>query len=402
MEQKEKLVLKTIKVENFRSLKKSSINFKDFNVIIGPNASGKSNIVEIFRLVKEVLDPESINPFSRYWGYQNAVWQHNEELPIKFEFIFEKGFEYSITFSGIGGKLEILKEKIQNDTWEISAVGNKILAKSKGLRYTVEKDVARSIIPAIYKYIYLGPGLWTLEEKVHNSVTRMRSLKRKKRDEILESFRSLLEFPMFLSGFFYRNTIIKPLPKLAKNPTKVAKQWKLEFNCENLQSVLYSIYSKKAAFPEDFIRNLNLVFPDVEKIFPQFTEDGRVFIVVIENGVQFLPNDLSDGFYKVLSILAALELDSSQIIIEELENAVHPQALEILVDALKTSGRQVIITTHSPAVLDVVDPDDLIVVNKEGGETKVSKIKSHKKLKNKLDELGMTLGESWLLGGIED
>ena len=83
---------------------------------------------------------------------------------------------------------------------------------------------------------------------------------------------------------------------------------------------------------------------------------------------------------------------------EEPENFIHPELLGALVEVLKKSDKQVILSTHSPYFVDFVEPNDIRVVEKEEGETKVSEVKNPDKLKEALKEMG--LGELWYSGEI--
>ena len=50
------IFLKHLKVENFKSFKNLDLTFKQFNVVIGANASGKSNFVQIFNFLKDIRE----------------------------------------------------------------------------------------------------------------------------------------------------------------------------------------------------------------------------------------------------------------------------------------------------------------------------------------------------------
>ena len=90
---------------------------------------------------------------------------------------------------------------------------------------------------------------------------------------------------------------------------------------------------------------------------------------------------------------------------EEPENCVHPHLLESLVYIMRESNKQVILTTHSPYLLDFVKPEEVLLVKRVNGETIVEKPQGiqMEKIKKFLEE-GGTLGEAWysgLLGGEE-
>ena len=102
----------------------------------------------------------------------------------------------------------------------------------------------------------------------------------------------------------------------------------------------------------------------------------------------------------MLAFITALTLDSDLIAFEEPENCIHPYLLETIIDLARKSGKQVIISTHSPYLLDHVKPEEVILVYKEEGATKavrLEKTKEVKKVKEMLEE-GLTLGEIWYAG----
>lgn len=65
--------LKKIEIKNFKSLKDCPIDLRDFNVVVGPNASGKTNLVELFKLLRKIYVDREPFPFLDWWGYDNVV-----------------------------------------------------------------------------------------------------------------------------------------------------------------------------------------------------------------------------------------------------------------------------------------------------------------------------------------
>ena len=50
------MAIKRIKVSNFKSFKELDLELGNFNVVIGANASGKSNFVQIFKFIRDIND----------------------------------------------------------------------------------------------------------------------------------------------------------------------------------------------------------------------------------------------------------------------------------------------------------------------------------------------------------
>ena len=76
--------------------------------------------------------------------------------------------------------------------------------------------------------------------------------------------------------------------------------------------------------------------------------------------------------------------------------------MELLIDELRHADCQVLLTTHSPVVLDLCDPGEVLLAYRRPEGTKVRRIPEPEELRKKLRELGLTLGESWVYGGLSE
>lgn len=74
-----------ITIKNFKNLRNVTIYPKKFNVIVGPNGSGKTNLLEFFKLLRKIYIERKPYPFLEWDGYENIVWEHKRHLPIEFE-----------------------------------------------------------------------------------------------------------------------------------------------------------------------------------------------------------------------------------------------------------------------------------------------------------------------------
>jgi predicted ATPase len=132
----------------------------------------------------------------------------------------------------------------------------------------------------------------------------------------------------------------------------------------NLSSVLYDLCAKKKgkervlafirSLPEQDIRDIDFLETPRNEVMLQLTESFGGRRHAWDAGV------LSDGTLRVLAVAAALlsAPEGSLVIIEEIDNGVHPSRAGTLLDNIETIARErnvrVLVTTHNPALLDAL------------------------------------------------
>lgn len=144
------------------------------------------------------------------------------------------------------------------------------------------------------------------------------------------------------------------------------------------------------------------------KIFPieePLKETGENALDILAQQ-QFKNGKLPDRieyFAENFIILTALEENPSILLIDEIENSLHPELLEFLISSLKEESEgYVFVTTHSPVVLNLVEPEDIFVFKtEEDGSVEIKNVtdyKSKDELMKELEELGINLGEKVFYG----
>lgn len=96
-------------------------------------------------------------------------------------------------------------------------------------------------------------------------------------------------------------------------------------------------------------------------------------------GRSFAFPDLSVGTRRVIEIITSLLFDKRSVMLwEHPEDSIHPGLLRKLIDILRTysSKTQMIFTTHSPEVLDILAPEEVLLVTAPGGKTEARKLSS--------------------------
>ena len=135
--------------------------------------------------------------------------------------------------------------------------------------------------------------------------------------------------------------------------------------------------------------------------------EDRFYFVQGEEGLQFPVHQMgvSSGTLRVLALMTALhgEPGISLLGIEEPENYVHPSALSAFVGYMRESRDrvQMMVTTHSPLLLDLLDDPAIVCVVQRGvGKgTTVSRTTNPEGIRRALDESGFGLGEYYQTKG---
>ena len=142
----------------------------------------------------------------------------------------------------------------------------------------------------------------------------------------------------------------------------------------------------------------------LQKFYPTLVEfkitsqrSGWKKLSVFEQfGAQKLETDalhMNDGLLRILAVLTQAESDRSLLLLDELENGINQEIVETLVDTLLQSPQQLLVTTHSPLLLnylpDAVARDAVQFLYKTPqGETRVRRFFSIPRMSAKLDAMG--------------
>jgi hypothetical protein len=157
----------------------------------------------------------------------------------------------------------------------------------------------------------------------------------------------------------------------------------LQANGSHLAATLYHLAYNKPEIYSQLTNRLAELIEDVRGI--NIDRDERRQLLTLEltdrSGTLHPAHALSDGTLRFLA-LAVMELDpktTGVICLEEPENGIHPARISAILDLLRDIAmdtefavdadnplRQVIINTHSPAVVQQIDPDDLLMAELKG------------------------------------
>ncbi|PKP58571.1 MAG: hypothetical protein CVT89_02650 [Candidatus Altiarchaeales archaeon HGW-Altiarchaeales-2] len=380
-------MLKKLKVKNFRSLKDFEVIFGKFNVLIGRNNTGKSNIIDVLSFLNDGITTS--NSFKQRGGYKNVVFGKNTANNIEINAIFEEDFyednflfDYYLKFDGEYSMENPVEEKLE-------------IQKNNGEKERFPKSEN--------KRLYLFGKQNIKEYPLIDGKSKIEEIKK----QIEETERMTAEeYTMGILGAFFYTILYnlryyKIVPYNIKpqiNEVFVEKNLQLDKECKNIPLFLLSLSQNDRKKLDRINELLSGVVDEIDEFVP--TIEGPYCYLKMKDknfNESFYSGSISEGTISLLSYITIIETSKKQSIIcfEEPEKYIHARLLEFIVDLMKNTDAQIIVTTHSLSFIDLCDPEDIIIVEKEKGETKAKRINDPKKLREELDEIGITLGESY-------
>lgn len=159
------------------------------------------------------------------------------------------------------------------------------------------------------------------------------------------------------------------------------------------------------------ISNIKIFYPYIENYVIKHLRAGwKEFSITekIDNSSPYqerASKDVNDGTIRLLAIVSSVLFANGMSIFDEIENGFNPYVIENLIKLLFKSKNQILLTTHSPEILQYI-PDDIAVENirfvfkKKNGDTGIANLFNYPEAKNKLQVLSP--GETYLDLSLEE
>lgn len=432
-------MISRVEALNYRSLRYVSQPLQPFKVLVGPNASGKSTFLDVIALLSDfvVNGLDECLLFNGRDGHGRA--RHFDEL------IFNQStdyFELAIEFAvpvhlreGNGsakdhlqydtaryevsfGKTEKGEIEIRAETlWLIDSQRNTQQSKQKShqLSFPIEpnapetlitkgraRDGWRKVVNKIGKsgndYFQDEHGQWNLMVKLGPRKAALSGL-----------FEDPARFPV---SMWVRDQLRDGIRVLSLNsaamrkPVSPSALRRFSVDGANLPIVIQDLKNENPDDYQNWLAHLKTILVDLKDIHVvERPEDRHLYLALnYRNLNESVPSWLvSDGTLRLmaLTLLAYLPNEMGTYLIEEPENGVHPKAIEGVFQSLSSVYQgQVLIATHSPLLLGLTEPAQLLCFAKNpSGAVDVISGEQHPLLRKWRREIDLsTLYASGVLG----
>jgi predicted ATPase len=307
-----------LRLENWKSFGEATLYIDSLSILIGTNASGKSNVLEALQFLNSMLHGKIKDSVAAMRGGNDWLIK-KPSTSARLSVTVDRVYECAIVFDVVDGDL-----RIKNQTIKIN-------------------------------------GIIKFESKFNQQFV------------ILEAYNDEHDLELFhaLENMFYslsNITLLNPVPKNMRGFSPVLV--KLKEDASNIAGVLAVLSPERQQEVEEVLTQYARRLPEseIQRVYAEkvgklgkdamlycdekWGESGEIFTVDARA--------MSDGTLRFLAILTALLTlpEGSLLAIDEVDNGFHPSRAYLLLEALQTIGKQrnidVLVTTHNPALLDAL------------------------------------------------
>ncbi len=353
--------LETLTILNFKSIHELRLELNPLNVFIGGNGAGKSNLIEVFRFLREIVN-QNLAGYTATKGGADALLRYGRKT--------SRAIQFSLTFG----------EGNTTDTYHVALSGtdNDELFIDEEFATFNERDKQ-----PVYQQHAAG----------HVRESELRSLGALTSQSILRDLESYRVY------HFHDTSDHAGV----RGTADVDDNRFLRPEAENLAAFLYWLQEREPAHManiRDTIRQVAPFFDDF-RLAPLRLNPTKIRLEWHERGTDtyFNASSLSDGTLRFICLVTLLLQPTlpSLVLLDEPELGLHPAAVALLADLLESAAQrtQVIVATQSVTLVNQLAPHQVWTVDRANGESVFSP----------LDAADMTdwlenyaLGELWEKG----
>jgi predicted ATPase len=380
---------------NYRCLRYVRQRLDRFHVLVGPNASGKTTLLDVVsflgRLVsdglQEAIRERSPNPQDLLFGRQGKGFELAVEAAIPRKRFSEVPSEYTqIRYEvriGIDQataepsiESEMLSFKGQDDRDsgktsqrtlfpELPSLPNTIFQRSRRAgRKAILSKSRESGKDNFYPEFKRGPGSggWVPSFQLGPRRSAFANLPEDESRFPVSSW-----FKSFLSDAI-QQIVLDSLTMRLASPPGSPRIFRMDGS--NLPWVVEDLKQNHSQQFHDWIDHLQMALPDLVGIrtFERQDDKHRYLMAQYQGGLEVPSWTTSDGTLRLLALTLPAYLPdlSGVFLIEEPENGIHPRAVETMYQSLSNVyDAQVLLATHSPVILSMVEPNQVLCFAKD-------------------------------------
>lgn len=361
-------MLTELRLENWKSYESASLHIDPLSVLVGTNASGKSNALDALLFLNRVASGVMLTAALKGDGTQAPVRGGVEWAARKPGSIFALGvvcradeltdYEYRLEGCIADNRCDLHSEQLTRIKYRPGKDGKR--KSQAGSIKLLRTDACTTNSPTVIARLYNEKqGTPRQLSRAHSVLFQL--VGQKLRQEIQDGVTLVTSV---LRDIF----ILDPIPSHMRRFSPLSD--KLESDAWNVAGVLAALPPEKQQEIEAVLTQYASQLPerDIRRVYAEtvgkFNSDAMLYCE--EHWLDQGPpptvdaRGMSDGTLRFLAILTALltRPRNSLLVIEEVDNGLHPSRARLLLDMLRAVGSKrgvdVLVTTHNPALLDAM------------------------------------------------
>jgi len=324
-----------IEAYNFKSLhgedkeNSFSITLDKFTCLIGLNGSGKSTILQFIDFICCIIKGDVVKWLDdrgwqatelRYVGTVNGTANKQRNINFKISLIDDNN---EITWEAIYNRF------LNRCVNELFSINNKVCLSLSKNTYSIEDEK-----PVEINFEYEGSIVSRIKDKLLPKPVKF----------VIECFQHIKSLELLSPHLLRKRS--RGIP------------YDIGRGGESITAYIGSLGNSEIKRIE---KEMTKLYPSKFQLLVDSLKAGWKRMMVVEHYKKDVilsdSRHVSDGFLRLLAIVAELNTRNSFIVLDELENGLNPEVIEQLIDLLVTSPMQILVTTHSPLILNYLDDD---------------------------------------------
>jgi len=367
-------------LRNFRSFKEVDMELRPLNIVVGANASGKTNLVQAFRFLRDIARHGLENAVALQGG---AEYLTNLNSPGARECHIEIVFTPHLTLRRVS------TDRSQQDI-KVNEVRHSLTIRT--VRRTNSANIVQEQLEVRYisgvnheNLLLTREGRTVRIEALPSTLYSLSSFKGRRLRLGVNPNTSLMLPASLLSGLppsFYDESIAiyDFSPKLAKQAVPISSHYALSEDGANLPLIVQQILRSPRG-RERLLRLLRMVLPYIKQLLVTTPFGQHVSLQIQETYFdrRTLPAALlSDGTVEMVALIVAMffsPFNPQLLIFEEPDRNLHPGVMSALMALFHEASEntQLLITTHNPALVRQAEVSDLLLIERDSEGNSVLK-----------------------------
>lgn len=435
-------MLNRIAVNGYKSFAEGEVALQPLSVLIGPNAAGKSNFLDLLQLLSRIVSSrtlkEAFEPPYRGKPLESFTIGSGGIKDLLRKDAASFSIEADITLS------EDVVEKVKKQILEMRRDTNGADAKLHS-GHDISTVLERSLRYRIEVEVLPQSGILRVADEYLAALSK-KGEPTKKRRAFLEKMNNRLHLrmegqahPTYFQRYLDHSILSKPLypphyPHLTALRAEL-ESWKFYYfeprermransvvketthvglMGEELAAFLNTLRAQKPRQFDAVVKSLHRIVPTVTGIDVEVNSLGEVELRLREGNRSIPARVVSEGTLRILGLLAigCSSEPAGLIGFEEPENGVHPRRIRLIAEMIHSQSRsgrkQMIITTHSALLADMMPTDALYFCRRRNGNTVIEPFESrfplfrNQDITDALDAEDVPISTRILRGDLED